>query len=181
VLSSRGCVDADRFCGPEPVGGTIWQRLDASQKIFGHSVIRKIGGAPVAEFLLARFNELLADSVEDLCETATVYVDLRVLDRLRPLLSRKSPFVDKAFTVLAELLDVQDEESQAARIRAHASLASMEQQRLRLETGDVHRDHLDLDLACPHRAANRIGTKCGSVLVYNDAQKTATVLGLRCR
>ena len=148
----------------------VWQRLDASQKIFGHSVIRKIGGAPVAEFLLARFDELLADSVEEFCETATVYVDLRVLDRLRPLLSRKSPFVDKAFTVLAELLDVQDEESQAARIRAHASLASMEQQRLRLETGDFHRDHLDLDLACPHCAAiHRYEVR--SVLVYNDAQK----------
>ena len=147
-----------------------WQRLDASQKIFGHSVIRKIGGAPVAEFLLARFDELLADSVEELCETATVYVDLRVLERLRPLLSRKSPFVDKAFTVLAELLDIQDEEARAARIRTHASLASMEQQRLRLDTGDFHRDHLDLDLACPHCAAvHRYEVR--SVLVYNDAQE----------
>lgn len=126
-----------------------WAELDRSQKIYGLSVISDVGGAAAAAFALARLDELMKDDVEYCCELALATLDQRLLNRLRPELRRRQPMIDRAFYIIARLLDREDEDSKMARVRALEDLKKSQNIGDAFESGDLSRDSLSLDLRCP--------------------------------
>jgi hypothetical protein len=135
-----------------------WAELDRCQRIYGLSVIRDVGGVAAADFTLARFDELMGDSVEHCCELVLASPDQRLLNRLRPELRRRQALIDRTFHVIARLLDLEDEDSTLAKGRALEDLNNTQNIGKALaEGGDFHRDSLSLELRCP---------SCGSVNVY---------------
>ena len=139
-----------------------WAELDRSQQIYGHSVIRNVGGAAAADFALARFDDLMADSVEYCCELVLATPDQRLLDRLRPELRRRQSLIDRAFYIIARLLDRGDEDSALAKGRALEDLKKSQNIRKAraAPAGDLSRDFLSLELRCPScRAINHYEVK----------------------
>jgi tetratricopeptide (TPR) repeat protein len=74
-----------------------WDALDTSQKTYGSSVIRKVGGTAVAEFILERSEELLQDDVETWCQFLLVEPDARLIDLVRPQLHRNQHGINETF------------------------------------------------------------------------------------
>ena len=137
-----------------------WEDLDRSQQIFGLSVVRNVGGTAGADFALARFDELMDDNVEFCCELLLATPDQRLLERLRPELRRQQALIDRAFYLIARLLDQQDEDSALAKERALEDVQKSQDIRKALDAGDFSRDSLSLELRCPScNAVNRYDVK----------------------
>lgn len=153
-----------------------WAELDRSQRIFGHSVIRRVGGAAAVDFALARFDELMEDSVEYCCELVLATPNQRLLDRLRPELRRRQPLIDRAFYIIARLLDREDEDSAAAKGRALEDLNKSWNIGKAFNAGDLSRDSLSLELRCPScRAVNRYEVK-GVIMLGKPHQGVANLV-----
>lgn len=138
-----------------------WDQLDGAQQIYGVSVIETIGGQAAADFVVARFAELLEDGTERACELAVALPDPRLLDLLKAELRRKQGLIDRAFYIVARLLDYQDAELEAAGLSAMADYERSKQLFQSWSSGVLPRtDHLSLELACPNcGAVNRYRAK----------------------
>jgi|CXWL01.1.fsa_nt_gi tetratricopeptide (TPR) repeat protein len=152
-----------------------WDDLDQSQRIFGLSVIRHVGGTAAADFACAHFVALMEDNVEFCCELALAIPDQRLLDRLQPELRRKQPLIDRAYYIIARLLDRDDEAMQAAKSRAIED----ENRRAKLmeafNSGNFSRESLSLELRCPScGAVNRYEVK--GVIVAKEQDTGVTHL-----
>lgn len=105
--------------GP-PAGAALiaqWDALDASQRIYGAAVLATTGGPAVAEFALARADELLRDDLERWCSLALAEPDPRLLERLRPEMRRHQPVLDETFYCLCQVLSVEPTELEEVRGR----------------------------------------------------------------
>ena len=80
-----------------------WDSLDASQRIYGRSVIEAVGGAPALEFAVARFQDLFRDDQEGWCSLAAAAPDRRLIDLIEPHLKRRQPVIDGCFHLLCVL------------------------------------------------------------------------------
>lgn len=138
-----------------------WDQLDMSQQIFGMAVIETVGGQAAADFAVARFAELLQDDTERTCELAVAMPDQRLLDLLQAQLRRKQALIDRAFYILARLLDHRDAELEAAKLSATAEYERSKQFFQSCSSGVLPRtDYLPLDLECPDcGAVNRYRAK----------------------
>lgn len=154
---------------------TGWTALDRSQQIYGLSVISDVGGAAAADFALARFDELMKDNVEHCCELALAAPDQRLLERLRPELRRQQPLIDRAFYIVARLLNREDEDSALVKVRALEDLKKSQNIGHALEAGDLSRDCLFLELRCPScQAENRYEVK--GVIMTTEKSEEVTHL-----
>lgn len=137
-----------------------WAELDRCRQIYGLSVIRNVGGTAAADFAVTHFDELMGDSVEFCCELALTTPDPRLLDRLRPELRRQQALIDRAYYIIARLLDRDGPEAQAAKDRALSDLRKSEKVRKSLDADEFARDPLSLELRCPAcGAVNRYGVQ----------------------
>ena len=127
-----------------------WNDLDRSQKIYGRSILEKIGGEATCLFALDRFEELFREDHESWCSLIEACPDDRAIGLLETQLGRKQPVIDRCFYRLCVLAD-----------RHHASIDEV---RHRIEE---HRRHL-LD----HQARFEVGA-------LDNLFKTLT-LKLRC-
>ncbi|MCM8627736.1 SEC-C metal-binding domain-containing protein [Accumulibacter sp.] len=94
-----------------------WDALDASRRIDGAAVLATTGGPAVAEFALARADELLRDDLERWCSLALAEPDPRLLERLRPEMRRRQPLLDETFYCLCLVLSVEPTELEEVRSR----------------------------------------------------------------
>jgi tetratricopeptide (TPR) repeat protein len=135
-----------------------WDRLDGSQQIYGISIIQTIDGQAAADFAVARFAELLERDTERACELAVALPDPRLLDLLKAQLGSKQALIDRAFYIVARLLDHQDAGLEAAKLSAMAEYERSKQFFQAWSSGILpHTDYLSLELECPN---------CGAVNRY---------------
>ncbi|MDO8813695.1 MAG: SEC-C metal-binding domain-containing protein [Gallionella sp.] len=137
-----------------------WGELDATQKIYGGSVIAGVGGDAVADFALGRFDELIRADIERFCDLVQSAPDARLLERLRPELRRKQSLIDKTYYRLCRLLDEEGEDLLEVHERI---LRERKRQQVALQNfnkGDFvsNRQTLRLSLRC---------TACGEVNGYD--------------
>ncbi len=130
-----------------------WNDLDVSQRIYGLSVIKDIGGKIAADFADTHFESLMDDNVEFCCELMLAAPDPRLLDRLRPEVRREQPLIDRAYYIISHLLDQGDVEAQAAKSRVLEDLRKRSNIRKAFDSGDFSRSSLSLELRCPLCAA----------------------------
>lgn len=154
-----------------------WDRLDDSQQIYGLSVIRNVGGHAGVDFAVARFAELLKDDMEFTCELALSVPDQRLLELLKAEIRRKQVLIDRAFYILARLLDYADSELEAAKARAAADYQRSKQLLQSWSSGALPRtDYLSLELECPNcGAVNRYQAK-GVIVGGGEGTETACLL-----
>ncbi|MGR9117330.1 MAG: hypothetical protein ACU85E_16355 [Gammaproteobacteria bacterium] len=135
-----------------------WDQLDGSQQIYGLAVIRSVGGQAAVDFAVSRFAELLKDEMETACELAFSIPDQRLLELLKAEIRRKQVLIDRAFYIVARLLDHQGAEPEAAKTRA---MADYERSKQLLESWSScslpRTDYVSLELDCP---------ACGAVNRY---------------
>jgi tetratricopeptide (TPR) repeat protein len=127
-----------------------WDDLDRSQKIYGRSILEKIGGEATCRFALDRFEKLFREDHEGWCSLIEACPDDRAIGLLETQLGRKQPVIDRCFYRLCILAD-----------RHHAGIDEV---RGRIEE---HRRHL-LD----HQSSFEVGA-------LDNLFKTLT-LTLRC-
>lgn len=154
-----------------------WDQLDGSQQIYGLTAIRSADGQAAADFAVTRFAELLEDEMEFACELAASVPDQRLLELLKAELRRQQPLIDRAFYIVARLLDHQDTELEAAGTRA---MAEYERSSQLLESWSMdslpRTDHLSLELECPAcGAVNRYRAK-GAIVGGGKGSETACLL-----
>lgn len=147
-----------------------WAELDRSQRIYGLTVIGQVGGAAAADFTCAHFDALMKDDVEHCCELCLATPDQRLLECLRPELRRKQALIDRAFYILARLLDREDEDSASAKVRALEDLKHQQNIGNALGAGALPRDSLSLELRCPScQAENRYQVK-GVIMTFDKSE-----------
>ena len=148
-----------------------WNNLDESQRIYGLSVIRAVGGKIAADFADAHFDSLMNDNVEFCCELILAVPGPLLLDRLRPELRREQPLIDRAYYIISRLLDRDDMEAKAAKNRAFEDLRKRSNIRKAFDSGDFSRSSLSLELQCPLcEAVNQYEVK--GVIVAKDQDQS---------
>lgn len=149
-----------------------WDKLNSTQKIFGISVISKVGGIATADFALGRFDELMSDDMESCCALLMSSPDSRILAKLRPQLRRKQVIIDETYYRLCRLLDKESDDLAKVHERV---LLQRQQQTKRIESffkGDSGNDQktLHLSLRCP--VCNEVNSyDVKSVLVNHEGGK----------
>ncbi len=146
-----------------------WDKLDSSQKIFGHSLIKNIHGKTANDFIVSRFSELMSFDLELTCELIAASPDLRLLELLKSELRRKQPLIDRAFYISARLLDFEGTEVDEAKDRAFADHLRSKEAIEDMRSGSIPQsDHLYLELKCPScDAVNQYETK--GVIISTEA------------
>jgi tetratricopeptide (TPR) repeat protein len=134
-----------------------WDRLDASQRIYGMSVIVAIGGEQAASFAAARYDDLLGEDPESWCRLAVAAPERCLLDLLERCLPRRQASFDETFYTLARLLDSDHSQLPAVGERVRKRRAEQQARLAAFERGDWFCDALTLDLRCP---------ECGDVNEY---------------
>ena len=138
-----------------------WDGFDSAQRIYLLSAITDIGGAMVADFACARFNELMNDDLEYALECVLCAPDRRFLPLLAPQLNRRQWLIDKTYVVLCRLLDEHPEGFDGVEARALEDYRSDQEKHKRFDSGDLYQDSLRVELRC---------TACGGVNTYNIQQ-----------
>ena len=82
-----------------------WDDLDRSQKIFGRSILEKIGGEASCRFALDRFEQLFRKDHEGWCSLIEACPDDRAIGLLESQLGRKQPVIDRCFYRMCVLAD----------------------------------------------------------------------------
>jgi tetratricopeptide (TPR) repeat protein len=146
-----------------------WDSLDSSQKIFGQNLIKNIHGKTASNFIASRFSELMSFDLELACELIVASPDLRLLELLKPELRRKQSLIDRAFYILARLLDYEGPEVDAAKERAFAEHIRSKQAMEEMDSGFIPQNNsLYLELRCPScDAVNQYKTK--GVIISTEA------------
>jgi tetratricopeptide (TPR) repeat protein len=152
-----------------------WDQLDGSQQIYGLTVIRSVGGQAAADFAVSRFAELLQDETEWACDLALSVPDQQLLELLKAEVRRKQVLIDRAFYIIARLLDHQDAELEAAKLRATADYQRSKQLLQSWSSGALpYTDYLSLELECPScGAVNRYQAKG---VIVGGSEGTACLL-----
>ena len=134
-----------------------WDGLDDTQRIYGLSVIRAVGGEPAATFAVTRFDDLFAEDPESCCYLARSVPDPRLLAPLEKRLGRRQLLFDETFYLLARLLDVEHPGLEEIGERVRQQRAQQKARRRAMLRGEWFQESLSLELRCP---------KCGDVNRY---------------
>ncbi len=111
-----------RIGGPAALAlSARWDSLDASQRIYGRSVLEMVGGAPALEFAVERFHNLFRDDHEGWCSLAAAVPDRQLIDLIEPHLRRQQPMIDGCFYLLCVLTGQEHAELKriGERVRTH--------------------------------------------------------------
>lgn len=148
-----------------------WDELDSSQQIYGLSVIRNIHGTAANEFSVNRFSDLLKDDLEYACGLFLVSPDIRLVNLLKPELRRKQSIIDRAFYILAKLMEYDDPIVDSTKERALADYDRSKNAAAEFEKGSLaQNNYLNLELKCPAcEAVNQYQTKGVIMSVEADA------------
>ena len=126
-----------------------WDSLDSSQRIYGLSVIKAVGGEPAALFAFVRYDELFQDDQENWCQLALSVPDRRSLELLEQHLPRKQRLFDETFYQMARLLEVAHPDLESIAERVRKAQADMQAHRAAMRRGDWFNQTLMLELECP--------------------------------
>ena len=124
-----------------------WDELDSSQKIYGSSVITRVGGAPVAEFTLSRSDDLLHDSLEQWCSFILAAPDYRLIEHIRPELRRNQDPINETCYRLYRLLDVDSPELAELRTNIMGRRAQQQKQMEHCASDDIFEQRITLNLS----------------------------------
>lgn len=152
-----------------------WIDLDRSQRIYGLSVIRSVGGTASVDFACAHYDALMEEDLEFFCELVLAVPDQCLLDRLQPELRRKQPLIDRTYYIMANLLDRDGEEMQATKSRVLEDEKKKANIKKVFDSGEFPRESLSLELRCPSCGDdNQYEVK--SVIMAKEQEKDMTYL-----
>ena len=135
-----------------------WDNLDSSQKIFGHSVVAKVGGERVLDFAFQRFNDLFNEFLEQWCILAETFPDVRTIKLLEPELHRAQTLIDETFYRLCVLTGTDHERLNEIRDRVQDNHREQEERLAAFEHGTLNRETVTLLLRC---------VECGDLNKYD--------------
>lgn len=138
-----------------------WDKLDMSQRIYGLSVLKSVPNILVADFVVARFSQLMSYDLESACELILAIPDIRVLELLKPELRRKQAGIERAFYVSARLLNYEGAETSQTEAKSLAEYHRVQHAMATFNDGFLPKfDYLSLELECPScNAVNRYEVK----------------------
>ena len=98
AYSSYAAVGAMRVIGAPARDALIgcWDKLNESQQDIGGHLIRRIGGEPVADFVLSRRDASLGFDTREWCDFVMTSPDPRVAELVRSKLSEDDPEINEA-------------------------------------------------------------------------------------
>ena len=82
-----------------------WDSLDASQRIYGRSVLEQTGGEPALKFAVVRFQGLFREDHGAWCNLAAAVPDRQLIDLIEPHVRRRQPMIDGCFYLLCVLTE----------------------------------------------------------------------------
>ncbi len=137
-----------------------WDGLDNSQKIYGRSVLERIGGEAASQFALDRFEELFHDDHQEWCSLMEACPDVRAIGLIEPHLKRKQPAIDKCYSLLCTLTGEEPAGLEGIRDRVLLRRRQELDHRANLDAGGLGElfNTLTLTLRCE---------KCGDVNRYD--------------
>ncbi|MGB7990207.1 MAG: SEC-C metal-binding domain-containing protein [Candidatus Methylophosphatis roskildensis] len=139
-----------------------WDELDRTQRIYGGSVIIRVGGTPVTDFVLGRSDELMQEGAEEWCRFVLAAPDPRLVEMVRAKLPLDHPTINEAAYCLFRLLDSNDPALPGLREKIMLRRARQQQRRNAPFGGDASpNDELELELRC---------AACNEVNLYDVRQ-----------
>lgn len=149
----------------EPARDTLiarWNELDRTQRLYCGSVLIRVGGSAVADFVLARSDELMQEGAEQWCRFVLAAPDPRLVELVRAKLPLDHPVINEAAYRLFRLLDIQEPALPGLREKMMLRRARQQQRLATLFSGDASpSDKLELELRC---------LACNEVSVYEVEQ-----------
>ena len=126
-----------------------WDDLDGTQQIYGGSVLIRVGGTPVADFVLARSDELMQEGAEQWCRFVLAAPDPRLVEMVRTKLPLDHPAINEAAYCLFRLLDSDNPALPGLREKIMQRRARQQRRRNALLGGDASpSDKPELELRC---------------------------------
>jgi len=126
-----------------------WDELDGTQQIYGGSVVIRVGGTPVADFVLARSDELMQEGAEQWCRFVLAAPDPRLVEMVRTKLPLDHPAINEAAYCLFRLLDSDNPALPGLREKIMQRRARQQRRRNDLFGGDASpSDKPELELRC---------------------------------
>ncbi|MBK8121965.1 MAG: SEC-C domain-containing protein [Sulfuritalea sp.] len=139
-----------------------WDDLDRTQRIYGGSVVIRVGGTPVADFVLRRSDELMQQGAEEWCHFVLAAPDRRVVELVRSKLPLDHPVINAAAYCLLRLLADDDPALPGLRKKVMLRRARYQRRRNpRLGDDAFPSDKLELELRC---------VACNDVNLYDVGQ-----------
>ncbi len=137
-----------------------WDGLDSSQKIYGKSLLEKIGGKSACRFALDRFDEFFRNDHEGWCGLIAACPDVRAIRLIEPQLDRRQPVIDECYYLLCMLADDDSAGLEAVRHRIWQHRRHILDHQANFEAGNLGAlfKTLTLTLRCE---------KCGDVNRYD--------------
>jgi SEC-C motif len=98
-----------------------WDNLDASQRIYGRSVLEQTGGELALTFAIARFQGLFREDHEGWCSLAAAVPDRQLIDLIEPHVRRQQPMIDWCLYLMCVLMEYKHTDLQqiGERVRTH--------------------------------------------------------------
>ena len=126
-----------------------WDELDGTQQIYGGSVVIRVGGTPVADFVLGRSDELMQKGAEQWCRFVLAAPDPRLVEMVRAKLPLDHPEINEAAYCLFRLLNSNDPALPGLRERIMLRRARQQRRSNALFAGDASpSDKPELELRC---------------------------------
>jgi hypothetical protein len=98
-----------------------WDSFDASQRIYGRSVLEQTGGEPALKFAIAHFQGLFREDQQSWCSLAAAVPDQQLIDLIEPHVRRQQPIIDGCFYLMCVLTGYEHADLQqiGERVRTH--------------------------------------------------------------
>ena len=126
-----------------------WDELDGTQQIYGGSVVIRVGGTPVADFVLGRSDELMQKGAEEWCRFVLAAPDPRLVEMVRAKLPLDHPEINEAAYCLFRLLNSNDPALPGLREKIMLRRARQQRRSNALFAGDASpSDKPELELRC---------------------------------
>jgi hypothetical protein len=139
-----------------------WDELDETQRIYGASVLIRVGGTPVADFVLGRSDALMREGAEQWCRFVLAAPDSRLVELVGEKLPLDFPVIDEAAYCLFRLLDNNNPALPGLREKIMRRRAGQQRRRNALLGGNHSpNDKLELELRC---------VACKEVALYDVGQ-----------
>lgn len=152
-----------------------WDELDGTQQIYGGSVVIRVGGTPVADFVLARSDKLMQEGAEQWCRFVLAAPDYRLVELVRTKLPLDHPVINETAYCLFRLLDSNDPALPGLREKIMLRRARQQQRRNALFGGEASPiGKPELELRCG--ACNEVNLYDVGQVIYDPAPGSRTYL-----
>lgn len=152
-----------------------WDELDDTQQIYGGSVVIRVGGTPVADFVLGRSDALMRESADQWCRFVLAAPDFRLVELVRAKLRLDHPAINEAAYCLFRLLDIDDPALPGLHEKIMQRRARLERRRISVFSGNAGpNEKPELELRCV--ACNEVNLYGVEQVIYDPTPESIAYL-----